>query len=87
MQISCQSVLFEKNQKVMSFSLAQRKELKETSTPSKSSPIWEDLTRKSQRADDFLTVLVSRDTRYLSYIPAVAAPWKGAHMSVENAKQ
>ena len=80
MQISCQSVLFEKNQKVMSFSLAQRKELKETSTPSKSSPIWEDLTRKSQHADDFLTVLVSRDTRCLFYIPAVAAPWKGAHI-------
>ena len=47
--------------------LRREERSKEASTPSKSSPIWEDLTRKSQRADDFLTVLVSRDTRYISF--------------------
>jgi hypothetical protein len=34
-------VLFEKNQKVMSFLLAPKKELKKTSTPLHLSPIWE----------------------------------------------
>ena len=34
-------VLFEKNQKVMSFLLAPKKELKKTSTPLNLSPIWE----------------------------------------------
>ena len=34
-------VLFEKNQKGLSFSSARRKELKEASTLTKPSPIWE----------------------------------------------
>ena len=38
------------------------------------------LNQKVAEADDFLTVLVSRDTRCLFYIPAVAAPWKGTHI-------
>ena len=52
---------FEKEPKLfyMSFSLAQRKELKETSTPSKSSPIWEDLTDYGQSPPS-VRVLASR---------------------------
>jgi len=42
-------LLFEKKQKGLSFSLAQRKELKETSTLTKTLPIWRGCNWKSRR--------------------------------------
>ena len=52
----------------MSFSLAQRKELKETSTPSKASPIYgEDATQEIAARRRFPSVLVSRDTACIIY--------------------
>ena len=63
----------------MSFSLAQRKELKETSTPSKSPPIWGDLTENHGRPMIFrVMVWLAEPVPYgraiFFYIPAVAAP-------------
>jgi len=52
------SFLFEKEQKDMFISLAQRKGTKETSTPSKASPLyWEDATDSGQRPT-YVRVLV-----------------------------
>ncbi len=45
------------------FSLAQRKERKETSTPYQTTPYMGCLNQEVAEADDFLTILVSRDTR------------------------
>ena len=51
-------VLFEKNQKDLFISLAQRNGTKETSTLSKSLPIWRGLTenRRNRRFSDFTKV-------------------------------
>ncbi len=49
----------------LSFSLAQRKELKETSTPTKPPPIWGGLTQKLQKPPVFGTIWQA-GTRLLS---------------------
>ena len=54
--------LAQRAKKVLSFLLAQMKELKKTSTPFKPPPIWGDLKKIAETADYFY-VLVSRDTR------------------------
>ena len=50
-------VLFEKNQKEFSFSLAQRKEVKETSTSSWTLPLYGEGNWKSRIRVDFQTSL------------------------------
>ena len=42
------------------------------------------LNRRMAETAHSSTLLVSRDTRCLSYIPAVAAPCKGAHIEAEE---
>ena len=59
-----------RNKLLPSFSLAQRKEAKETSTPSKPSPIWEGLTAPTRRS--FIKVSSPHQRGGLSFFSAYA---------------
>ena len=63
--------LFKKNIFYSSFSLAQRKEAKETSTLSKSPPIWGDLTAPTRRS--FIKVSSPHQRGGLSFLSAYAS--------------
>ena len=68
-------VLFEKDQKDIFFSLAQRKEVKETSTYPKSFPIWKNLTVQAGRPafTDFSEVKSTIKGRFWLFIGCASA--------------
>ena len=74
----------------LSYFLWRRERSKETSTYPKSFPIWKDLTENHGRPMIFrVLVWLAKPLPYgraiFSYIPAVAAPWKGAQPEAEKA--